>query len=446
MTAAQINLPPKLVPVFQGETEFRGAWGGRGSAKSKSFALMTAVFGYRFGMSGEKGLILCARQKLNSLEESSLEEVKGMILLRDPETREYLYPWLVDYYEIGEKYIRSKDGNIRYGFAGLTSNLDSVKSKSRILIAWVEEADGVSETAWSKLIPTIREDGSECWLTWNRETKNSATDKRFIQDPPKNSKIVKLNWRDNPWFTTKLNNARLEDLEKRPDTYQHVWEGDYLEYPEGAFWLREINKCYTEGRIGKLPVLESQPCMTFWDIGNSDGTAIWVVQKVGMEFRCINFYESWGEPYNHAVKWLKSLDLIFEDMYLPHDADHTRQGQNSNKSPKQMLKELMPSAKWHIVPRIPEITWGIQQTSDMFPYIYIDDVSCSAGLDHLKSYRRKWSNSEQRWTHVPDKSEGHSEAADALRQMAQAFTSGDLGRKSAMGKRKPIRRNIKGVV
>lgn len=436
MTTAQINLPPKLVPVFQGEARYRGAWGGRGSGKTRSFALMSAVEGYRYGSAGISGQILCGREHLNSLDESSLEEVKSAIRSVD---------WLEDYYEIGEKFVRSKDGRIKYVFAGLRHNLDSIKSKAKLLLAWIDEAEGVSEVAWRKLIPTVREEGSEVWLTWNPEKKDSATHERYRLNPPENSNIVKVNWSDNPWFPEVLNQERLEDLERRPDTYGHVWEGDFLEFPEGAYWLREINKAYTDGRIGKLPVVESQPCMTFWDIGASDGCAIWVVQKVGMEFRCIHFYEAWGESYSHAVKWLKSLDLIFEDMYLPHDADHKRQGQTANKSPKQMLKELMPSAKWRIVERIAELNWGIQQTSDFFPYLYIDDVTCAKGLDHLKSYRRKWSNSEQRWSHIPCKAEGHSEAADALRQMAQAFASGDLGRRTGKA-RKPIRRSLKGMV
>ena len=109
-----------------------------------------------------------------------------------------------------------------------------------------------------------------------------------------------------------------------------------------------------------------------------------------------------------------------------------------------MLKQLMPGASWRIVPRIQDTLWGIQQTSDMWPYIWIDEEKCAKGLDHLKSYRRKWSNSEQRWSHIPDKSEGHSEAADALRQMAQAFAAGDLGR-SKKKHRGALKRNVKGL-
>lgn len=436
MSTAEIQLPSKLVPVFDGDYRYRVAWGGRGSGKSRTFALMTAVWGYKWGKSGVEGNILAGREFINSISESSFEEIKAAIKSVD---------WLDDYYEIGDRYIRSKDKKINYVFAGLRHNLDSIKSKAKLLLAWVDEAEGVSESAWMKLLPTVREEGSEIWVTYNPESKNSATHKRFRENPPDNAIVVKVNWDDNPWLPDVLNQERLNDLEQRPDVYGHIWNGDFLEFPEGAYWLREINKAYADGRIGKLPVLQNHPCMTFWDIGNSDGTAIWVVQAIGQEYRLINFYESWGEPYSHAVKWLQSLDLVFDDMYLPHDADHNRQGQHDNKSPKQMLKELMPAAKWQIVPRIQEILWGIQQTSDAFPYIWIDDVVCGPGLDHLKSYRRKWSNSDQRWTPYPDKSEGHSEAADALRQLAQCIAAGVFGRKNKRSKGS-IRRGLKGVV
>jgi len=437
MSVGQIELPPKLIPVFQGTARLRAAWGGRGSGKTRSFSLMSAVEGYRYGNAGISGQILCGREHLNSLEESSLEEVKAAIRSVD---------WLDDYYEIGERYIRSKDGRIKYVFAGLRHNLDSIKSKAKLLLAWIDEAEGVSEEAWRKLMPTVREEGSEVWVTWNPESKDSATHKRLRLEAPDNSRIVKVNWSDNPWFPKVLEQERQEDLKRRPDTYGHVWEGDFLEYPEGSFFLREINKAKDEGRICKIPVVASHPCMTFWDIGSSDGCAVWVVQQIGnLEYRCIHFYEAWNEPYSHAVKWLQSLDLVFESHFLPHDADHKRQGKLKNKSPKDMLKQLMPGGSWRIVPRIQELLWGIQQTADMLDaYIWIDEEKCAAGLEHLKAYRRKWSNTEGRWSHIPDKSEGHSEAADALRQMAQAFAAGDLGRSKKKHKG-PLRRNVRGL-
>ncbi|WP_272682868.1 PBSX family phage terminase large subunit [Providencia sp. PROV119] len=221
MTVARIEIPPKLIPAFEGNYRYRCSHGGRGSAKTRTFALMTAIRGYMAAMNGQSGVILCAREYMNSLEESSMEEVKQAIRS---------VPWLNDFYELGEKYIRTKCRSVSYVFAGLRHNLDSIKSKARILIAWVDEAESVSETAWTKLTPTVREAGSEIWVTWNPEKDGSATDKRFRKEPPDNAIIVEMNYDDNPWFPSVLEEERLND-QARLDaaTYAWIWEGAYLE-------------------------------------------------------------------------------------------------------------------------------------------------------------------------------------------------------------------------
>lgn len=221
MTVARIEIPPKLIPAFEGNYRYRCSHGGRGSAKTRTFALMTAIRGYMAAMNGQSGVILCAREYMNSLEESSMEEVKQAIRS---------VPWLNDFYELGEKYIRTKCRSVSYVFAGLRHNLDSIKSKARILIAWVDEAESVSEIAWTKLAPTVREAGSEIWVTWNPERDGSATDKRFRKNPPDNAVVVEMNYDDNPWFPSVLEDERLND-QARLDTatYAWIWEGAYLE-------------------------------------------------------------------------------------------------------------------------------------------------------------------------------------------------------------------------
>lgn len=233
MPAARLELPPKLIPVFQGKARYRGSYGGRGSGKTRTFALMTAVDGYRLGRAGISGAMFCGREHLNSLEESSMQEVKDAIRS---------VPWLNAYYEMGEKYIRSKDGKIRYIFGGLRHNIDGLKSKARILRAWIDEAEQVSEVAWRKLIPTIRDEDpagkwqSEIWITWNPEFADSATNRRFISGPPEDAKIAELNWRDNPWFPETLNRERLDDLRLRPEIYDHIWEGKFLVITEAQIF------------------------------------------------------------------------------------------------------------------------------------------------------------------------------------------------------------------
>ena len=245
-SSVKLPLPPKLIPVFSqplGSVRYRFSHGGRGSAKTRSFALMTAVFGYKKGMQGENGVILCAREYMNSLEESSMEEVKQAIRS---------VPWLASYYEIGEKYIRSTDGRINYAFAGLRHNLDSLKSKANIFLCWIDEAEGVSEMAYAKLLPTIRADKSEVWITWNPESESSATDKRFRKSSPDNSVGCEMNWQDNPWFPDVLNQERLADQGRLdPNTYSWIWEGAYLVNSD-----RQV-------LAGKIKVQEFQPTQVF---------------------------------------------------------------------------------------------------------------------------------------------------------------------------------------
>ena len=212
----RIKIPKKLIPVFQNKYRYRCAYGGRGSAKSRTFATMLLLEGMK-----EPGPILCCRELQNSLKDSVHAE---MIALID-ELK------LGAFYEYGREFIRSRynfgnRGYTEFVYSGLR-NSQSIKSKSRFRIAWVEEADYVSEKSWKDLDPTIRLPGSEIWVTWNPEIDGSPTDQRFIKSPPNNAIIVQMNWRDNPWFPETLNEVRLNDMRRDPDAYQHIWEGHY---------------------------------------------------------------------------------------------------------------------------------------------------------------------------------------------------------------------------
>ena len=149
-------------------------------------------------------------------------------------------PWLADFFDVGVTYIRTKCRRITYIFAGLRHNLESIKSKARILLLGVDEAEPVSEYAWTITIPTVREEGAEIWVTWNPDRKKSATHLRFRAKPPADSKIIELNWTDNPFFPKILNRSRLDDLENRPDQYDWVWNGG-LRIVVGRRLLREAD-------------------------------------------------------------------------------------------------------------------------------------------------------------------------------------------------------------
>lgn len=315
MTTAVVKLPPKLIPVFTGEAMYRGAYGGRGSAKTRSFAKMTAVRAYMWSKEGRSGVIVCAREYMNSLADSSMAEVKAAIESE---------PWLEAHFDIGETYIRTKDGRIEYVFCGMRHNLDSIKSKALILLLWVDEAETVTETAWSKADNTVRELGSEVWVTWNPEIDGSATDKRFRKNPPPKSKIILLNHRDNPWFNqTTLPEKMQADIDARPDQVDHIWEGGYKTHNEGAYFAKGLTEAKKQGRIEFVPRDPLLSVKAYWDIGGTgqraDAVAIWVVQFVGLEVRVLSYYEAVGQELSVHVQWLRDNKYDKAECVLPHD-------------------------------------------------------------------------------------------------------------------------------
>lgn len=433
MTTQRIELPPKLIPVFAGEAMYRGAYGGRGSAKSRSFAKMAAVWGLRFARENKPGVIVCGREFMNSLAESSLAEVKAAIASE---------PWLAAAYDVGETYVRTKDRRIEFAFIGLRHNLDSIKSKSRIRLMWVDEAEPVSETAWAKAIPTVREEGSEIWVTWNPERKNSATHKRFRVDPPEGAKIVELNWRDNPWFPAILNKTRLEDLRKRPEQYDHVWEGDFVTVVEGAYYAASLKAAKAEGRISPVAFDPLIRVRVFCDLGGTgakaDAFAMWPSQFVGAQIRVRDYYEAVGQPLAVHIAYLHSKGYGPDraDIYLPHD------GATNDRIYDVSFESAFRAAGYNVTV-IPNQGKGaakmrIEAARRVFPAVWFDEKTTEAGRDALGWYHEKRSEDERNIGLGPDH-DWSSHGADAYGLMCVAYEDPSRASKTAHLKRKIAR-------
>jgi len=422
----QIQIPDKLVPVFEGNARYRGAYGGRGSGKTRTFALMTAIRGYQWGNSGRTGQILCGREFQNSLDDSSLEEIKQAIKA---------VPFLDNYYECGERYIRSRDGNIHYVFVGLRKSLDAIKSKARILLAWVDEAENVSDMAWQKLIPTVREQESEIWVTWNPESKYSATHQRFRENPPAGAKIVSLNWSDNNWFPKVLSDERLHDKETRPDFYDHIWEGDFLTFSEGAYYSAEMREAKAEGRIREVKYNPAKGVITAWDLGIGDSTSIWFAQFIGTEVHLIDYYEASGVGLDHYAKVLQDKGYVYDQHILPHDVRVKELG--SGMSRLEVLADL-GIRQVDIAPQL-AIDDGIQAVRSMLTRCWFDEVKSEKGIDCLVNYSRDWDENGKTWRLRP-RHDWASHGADAFRYLAIGY------RENTSNWGEPIRRNLAGVV
>ena len=423
MATVKVEIPEKLLAIFDGPADVRGADGGRGSAKTRSFAKMIAIKGKIFGESGVSGILVCGRQYMNSLADSSLEECKRAI--QDEE-------FLRDYYDVGDHYIKSHDGRIQFAFVGLDRNVASVKSKGRILIFWIDEAEPVTDEAFTTVIPTLREEGTgwnaELWVTWNPKRKNAAVEKRFLNTNDPLIKITKLNWRDNPKFPAKLERERQRDLAERPDQYDHIWEGDHVSVVEGAYFARQLTAAKAEGRIGRVA---ADPLLTlgaFIDIGGTgakaDNFVIWIEQFVGREIRVLDHYEQQGQPIEAHLIWLRSRGYVpgKVTIWLPHDGD--TQEKVHDTSYRRAFEDAGYTVE--VVPNQGKgaASQRVEATRRVFPLMWFNEATTSAGLTALGWYHEK--RDQERGIGLGPNHDWASHSADAFGLSATVYEVPDV--------------------
>lgn len=413
----QILLPPKLVPVFSGPAMYRGAWGGRGSGKTQSFAKMSALRGLQCAGAGQTGLIVCGREFMNSLADSSFAEVKHAIASE---------PYLAARYDVGDTYIRTNDRRIEFTFVGLRHNLGSIKSKGRIRLLWVDEAEPASETAWGVVDPTVREENAEVWITWNPGRKKSATHKRWRESPPPESKIIELNWRDNPFFPNTINKKRLNDLDKRPDQYEHIWEGGFVSIVEGAYFAKQLAQTKAKGRICALEADPVLPISAFFDIGlsgvQSDANAIWIAQFVGPQIRVLDYIEGQGQPVSYYQQEMRDRGWSKAIVRTPHDGGHA--------GAEKRYVDYWREANFETPDPVPNQGRGaakmrIEALRRIFANIWFNNTEAVAGgLEAIGWYHEKRSDDERNIGLGPQH-DWSSHAADALGLMAIVYETPD---------------------
>lgn len=224
------------------------------------------------------------------------------------------------------------------------------------------------------------------------------------------------------WISTRDNDfAGME--ERMWQEYPSTPAEAFQQSTEGTYYKNQITLARKEKRITTVPYMPGVPVNTFWDIGHSDGCAVWFHQRVGQRNNFIKFIEGWGEPYAFFVRQMQATGWVWGKHYLPHDGAHVRQGEDVSKSPQQMLEDL-GLRHVEIVPRVSELQHGIQAVRDVFGSCWFDEVECKEGIIHLEMYRKQWNERTATWSDKPFK-DVHTEGADSFRQFAQGFK--DIG-------------------
>lgn len=392
---ATAEFPEKLQFLFK-PSRYKVLYGGRGGAKSWGVARALLIQG-----AAKKLRILCAREFQNSISES----VHALLC-------DQIYELgLESFYTIQNNTIVGANGT-EFFFAGLRHNITKIKSFEGADIVWCEEAQTISKTSWDVLIPTIRKEGSEIWLTFNPSLESDETYQRFVANPQKTALVQKVNWSDNPWFPDVLRQEKDSLKEKDPDAYLTIWEGHCRQTLDGAIFANEVRRATEEERFTRVPYDEAKPVHTFWDLGRADKTAIWFAQIVGFEFHLIDYYENQGYALNHYLKHLQSKPYVYGDTWLPHDANN--QLLASERTIAQQAKAA--GFKVRVTPKT-KIADGINAARTLFPRCWFDAEKCADGIQCLRNYRYEVDLDTGQYSKNP-LHDWASHGADAFRYLA----------------------------
>ena len=353
--------------AFLGEHHpYKVLYGGRGGLKSWGIAQQLVV-----DAMVKPIRTLCCRETMQSIADSVHKLLADTIVRLGVQA----------HFEVQKTTIRGINGS-EFAFAGLRHNVTGIKSYEAFDRAWVEEAQMVSRSSWNILIPTIRKEDSEIWVSFNPVLENDDTYERFVKHPPPGAVVVRTNWRDNIWLSDKFM-ADLKHLrDTNPEEFEHVYEGCCIQSVEGAIFAEQLRQAEKDGRITRVPYDPLKPVETFWDLGFGDATAIWFVQAFPYEYRIIDYEEGDHFVLKHYQKQLQSRPYVYGTHYLPHDA------QAHDLRTGRSVEELMRSAGFRvqIVPRL-SLTDSINAARTIFSECYFDGDKCADGLQALRHYR-----------------------------------------------------------
>lgn len=233
-----------------------------------------------------------------------------------------------------------------------------------------------------------------------------------------------LSLRKRAWYVVKRDSDFGGSNEKMWRQYPSTLEEAFTVSSEGLWLSEQMAMVRRQGRIRQIPIRQDTPVNTFWDL--RDNKVVWMHQLVGEWDHWIDFIEATGEPYNYVVRKMNEKQgehgFVWGSHFLPHDGNTRHDGAEAMKTPHDMIWDL-GLRNLVIVPRIHDITVGIDQLrQDMVSYVF-DEVRCAEGIKHLDGYSKVWNERMGIWseTVMPN---GHDHATDALRQKAQAQLGG----------------------
>lgn len=385
------EVPRKLAPLLK-PMRYKGAYGGRGGAKSHFFAEEVILRCYE-----RQTRVACIREVQKSIKDSVKQ------LLSDKINKF----GLEGFFTVLETEIRGANGSVII-FVGMQSyNAQNIKSLEGYDVAWVEEAQTLSQYSLDLLRPTLRKQGSELWFSWNPRYKTDPVDKFFRKTPPDNAISVMVNWQDNPWFgETSLQADMLADFRADPDKAEHIWNGAYGA-SQGAILSKWVNKAEREGRLTEDVVFDPDgaPFEVSSDIGFRDTAGWWFWQRRLNGFGVLGYIgasgldaDDWADELRgQMTDWGLPLNRLGK-IYLPHDA-RAKTFQSKHSVVERFIGKfgfehvgIVAQSKKHD---------QISAAREIIDRCEFNRTRCEAGLDGLQAWEFEWIEDNQAFSREP---------------------------------------------
>jgi phage terminase large subunit len=383
----RLEVPRKLKPLLYPK-RYKGAYGGRGGAKSHFFAEQVIA-----RCCAGQTRVVCIREVQNSIRDS----VRQLLI----DKVEHL--GVGDLFEILDSEIRGPSGSLII-FKGMQSyNAVNIKSLEAYDVVWVEEAQTLSQYSLDILRPTLRKNDSELWFSWNPRFKTDPVDKFFRSNPPPDAVSVLVNWRDNPWFPDVLKKEMAHDFATDEDKADHIWNGAYGS-SAGAILSRWVNAADREGRINDTVYYDPQGANVeiSSDIGFHDTASWWYWQRKIGGFSLLKYDHDSGLD---ADDWIPRIQLTLSGMgmrlgkvWLPQDAK-SKTFQSKHTSVEKFL-----SAFGHqyvdIVPPSKKAD-QISAARRVVKHCEFNREMCTDGLDGLLAWEFEWNDDDNIFSREP---------------------------------------------
>jgi len=242
-----------------------------------------------------------------------------------------------DYNVLGNKIINTNTG-AEFLFYGLARNIDEIKSIVKIDVLWIEEGHNLTEEMWDTLIPTLRESGSEIWVTFNPNLATDFSYKRLVVNPPKNAVVRMINYDENPFLSDTSKATIAEMKEDDYDKYLHIYKGIPKQDDEDVIIKRTWLDSCIDAHI-KLGIEPAGERITGYDVSDDGKDESAYVNKYGILITKVHQWKAKEDELVKSAKIIRNEAERFKS-FVRYDSIGVGAGVGSNIKELNKINEI----------------------------------------------------------------------------------------------------------